>query len=604
VSGLIAGVDIGNSTTEAALALLNPDGSKRFLAASLTPTTGLKGTPDNVAGILTSLDMALASAGMSGAKIGAILLNEAAPVIGGSAAQTLTETVVTDSAMIGHDPRTPAGMGVASGYLVKIDALGHAVGRAGYDSVIAMADGSFGFERAARLINDSPANVTGLILEKDEAVLVYNRLERKIQEKICIVDEVKSIDKVPAGVFAAIEVAPPAMTVRALCDPYGIAGLLGLSPEETRRIIPIAKSFIGKRSGVVIKSPGGNVAERVLPAGKITVFGRKTVEIDMDGRAEKIMAALESAGDISDISGQENTGVGGMIEAIKNAMRRVSSPTGAAPRITDMLAVDTAAHLPVIGALSGETRLERAIGAACMVRADALPMGRIADELSRRTGAEVKVAGVEAAMAVLGAMTTPGVSLPLAILDLGAGTTDAALLDKSGEIRYTQLAGAGDLVTTLIQAELGLREKSLAELIKRYPLAKAESLSHIRAENGGVFFYREPLSPKFYGATVILKDRELIPIDADIPMERIISVRRAAKRAVFVTNALRAVKKISPDAKLPFVVLAGGSAEDFEIPGMLTEAFAEMGVTCGRANVRGVCGPRNAVATGLILNEV
>jgi len=158
-------------------------------------------------------------------------------------------------------------------------------------------------------------------------------------------------------------------------------------------------------------------------------------------------------------------------------------------------------------------------------------------------------------------------------------------------------------VTTLIRQELGLREKSLAELIKRYPVAKVESLSHIRAENGGVYFYREPLSPKFYGATVILMDGEPVALDAGIPPEKIIAVRKEAKRKVFVTNALRAVKKVSPGAKPPYIVLAGGSAEDFEIPPMLMEEFAALGITCGRGNVRGVCGPRNAVATGLIVNN-
>jgi len=590
---LVAGVDIGNSTTEAALARVEPDGGKRFLASSITPTTGLKGTPENVAGIMTALEMVLERAQMPKAKIDRILLNEAAPILGGTAMETVTETVVTDSAMIGHDPRTPAGMGVATGVLVRIDRL-DSDAAAEYGGVIAVADADFGYERAARLINESRANVTGLILEKDEAVLVYNRLDRKI----CIIDEVRRIGAVPLGVLAAIEVAPPAMTLRALCDPYGIAALLGLGPDETRRVSAVAKSFVGKRSGAVIKSPGRNVAENTLPAGKMTVYGDRSLETDVDSGAAAIMAALESAGEIHDVTGESGTNIGRMIDAVKSGMAAVSGET---PRITDILAVDTVTPAAVSGGLAGETRLERALGAACMVRSSGLPMERIAEELGRKTGARARVGGAEAAAAVLGALTTPGVFLPLAVLDLGAGSTDAAVLERDGRIRYAHLAGAGDMVTMLIQTELGLRERSLAELIKRHPVAKVESLSHIRAENGGVYFYREPLAPKFYGATVILKDGELIALGGDISPEKIVSVRREAKRKVFVTNALRAVKKVSPDAKLPYIALAGGSAEDFEIPPMLMEAFAEMGTTCGRGNVRGVCGPRNAVATGLVL---
>ena len=52
------------------------------------------------------------------------------------------------------------------------------------------------------------------------------------------------------------------------------------------------------------------------------------------------------------------------------------------------------------------------------------------------------------------------------------------------------------------------------------------------------------------------------------------------------------------------VVLVGGSAEDFEIPEMLMEEFANYRIVCGRGNIRGSEGPRNAVATGLVLSYV
>jgi hypothetical protein len=47
--------------------------------------------------------------------------------------------------------------------------------------------------------------------------------------------------------------------------------------------------------------------------------------------------------------------------------------------------------------------------------------------------------------------------------------------------------------------------------------------------------------------------------------------------------------------------MVGGSALDFEIPGMISDALFDYGVVTGRANVRGLEGPRNAVATGLVL---
>ena len=94
-------------------------------------------------------------------------------------------------------------------------------------------------------------DIKGLILQADEAVLVENRLNKKIP----IIDEVSRIDRVPDGEMAAIEVALAGQTIRMLSNPYGIATLLELDAEETRTVTPIAKSLIGKRSAVVIKTP-------------------------------------------------------------------------------------------------------------------------------------------------------------------------------------------------------------------------------------------------------------------------------------------------------------------------------------------------------------
>ncbi len=84
-------------------------------------------------------------------------------------------------------------------------------------------------------------------------------------------------------------------------------------------------------------------------------------------------------------------------------------------------------------------------------------------------------------------------------------------------------------------------------------------------------------------------------------------MRRKAKREVFVTNALRALKRVAPAQNIrliDFVVLVGGSALDFEIPNMITEELAKYSVVAGRGNIRGSLGPRNAVATGLVLSSV
>ena len=597
---LVAGVDIGNSTTEVCIGGMEENGTFQFLSSASRMTTGTKGTIPNVMGVKAALLEAMEKAGLPLSALDEIRLNEAAPVIGDTAMETITETVITESSMIGHNPSTPAGAGQAAGELIFLEHLSRADNKKSY-LVAASARHSYE-EVAAELNRYMPVkHICGVILQADEAVLVENRLDRKVP----IVDEVRHIDKVPEGKTAAIEVALPGTTVRMLSNPYGIATLLKLSPEETRMITPIAKSLVGKRSAVVIRTPHGNIYEQILPAGSIQMEGSIDRTVAVDAGAESIMEALQEAGDIRDIRGEADTNVGNMLSGIKKDMAKVSGENENSIRITDILAVDTMAPVKIAGSLAGETCMEKAVGIAAMVKTRHLPMRQIAQKLEQELKVKATVAGVEAVMASLGALTTPGTQLPLAILDMGGGSTDAAVLHPDGTVETTHQAGAGELVSMLIQTELGLRSRVTAEQIKKYPLAKVESLFHMRLENGAMEFFQDSIDPRYYGHVVLLTPGELLKVEEDIPMEKILQVRKEAKKKVFVTNAIRALRRVAPDHNLkniPNVVLVGGSAEDFEIPEMLMEALAEYGIVCGRGNIRGEEGPRNAVATGLLLS--
>lgn len=597
----IAGVDIGNSTTEVCIGEITLEGKVVFLSSASCPTTGTKGTVENTHAIKTALKAAMSKINKEIADISLIRLNEAAPVIGDTAMETLTETIITDSSMIGHNPSTPAGAGQAVG---EILVLGEGAKAEPGKPYIIAASKEYSYEVVAAIINKAAEklDITGIILQADEAVLVENRLQKKVP----IIDEVAKIDKLPAGVMAAIEVALPGQTIRMLSNPYGIATLLKLNAQETRMITPIAKSLIGKRSAVVLKTPGGNVQENVLPAGEIYFKAEKNRSINIDEGAEKIMQTVSDAGEIYDIQGQTDTNIGNMFANIRNGMAKLDDTTEEI-HITDLLAVDTMAPVLISGALAGETCLEKAVGIAAMVKTRHLPMQKIADKLKTELKTDVVVAGVEAVMASLGAVTTPGTQLPLAILDMGGGSTDAALITEDGKVAITHQAGAGELVSMLIQTELGLSDRHIAEQIKKYPLAKVESLFHMRMENGQITFMEGSIEPRFYGRVVMLSESGFIRIEEEIPMEKIVQVRREAKQKVFVTNALRALEKVAQHHNLnniSNVVLVGGSAEDFEIPEMLMEEFAKYQIVCGRGNIRGLEGPRNAVATGLVVSYI
>lgn len=598
---LVAGVDIGNATTETAVARI--DGKHvTFLSSGITGTTGIKGTKQNIHGVFQSLKRALDKVGLDISDLDEVRVNEAAPVIGDVAMETITETIITESTMIGHNPNTPGGIGIGVGtsqMITKLDKV-----ESGTD-VIVVIPSSISFEAAAKIINqyNKILNITGAIVQRDDGVLINNRLEKKIP----IVDEVGMVDKVPLGMKCAVEVAAVGGVVEVLSNPYGIATLFKLTPEETKQVVPIARALIGNRSAVVIKTPEGDVKERRIPAGSIEIIGKKKkVTVGVDEGAEKMMDAVKSIDVIEDIKGEPGTNAGGMLEKVRQVMSNLTNQHPRDIKIQDLLAVDTYNPQQVKGGLANEYSLESAVGIAAMVKADRLQMQMIAEELTDRLKIPVYVGGVEADMAIRGALTTPGTNVPIAIVDMGAGSTDASIKNKDGDVKLVHLAGAGNMVTLLIQSELGLEDFNTAEDIKKYPLAKVESLFHIRHEDGTVQFFEEPLDPGVFAKVVLVKEGgELVPLEGFSSLEKIKLVRTNAKRKVFVTNAIRSLAKVSPTGNvrdIEFVVLVGGSALDFEVPTLVTDALSQYNIVAGRGNIRGCEGPRNAVATGLAMS--
>jgi diol dehydratase reactivase alpha subunit len=97
----------------------------------------------------------------------------------------------------------------------------------------------------------------------------------------------------------------------------------------------------------------------------------------------------------------------------------------------------------------------------------------------------------------------------------------------------------------------------------------------------------------------------LVPIPTGHTIDRIRTVRREAKRKVFLRNSLRALSHVAPGGNIrsiDFVAIVGGSGQDFEISQMLMEQLNPYGIVVGTANIRGQLGPVNAVATGLVLS--
>ncbi|EIT3615424.1 diol dehydratase reactivase subunit alpha [Escherichia coli] len=597
----IAGIDIGNSSTEVALATLSATGELSYVSSALAETTGIKGTLRNVHGIQEALAQATKKVGINVSDISLIRINEATPVIGDVAMETITETIITESTMIGHNPKTPGGVGLGVGLTITPQEL---LTRPADTPYILVVSSAFDFADIATMINASVRagyQLTGVILQRDDGVLVNNRLEIPLP----IVDEVLYIDRIPLGMLAAIEVAVPGKVIETLSNPYGIATVFALNAEETKNIVPVARALIGNRSAVVVKTPSGDVKARSIPAGNIELLSAgRTTRVDVAAGADAIMKAVGECPKLENVTGEPGSNIGGMLEHVRQTMAELTNKPSNEIFIQDLLAIDTSVPVNVTGGLAGEFSLEQAVGIASMVKSDRLQMAMIASEIKQKLHVDVQVGGAEAEAAIQGALTTPGTTRPLAILDLGAGSTDASIINQKGEIVATHLAGAGDMVTMIIARELGLNDRYLAEEIKKYPLAKVESLFHLRHEDGSVQFFPTPLSPHVFARVCVVKPDELVPILGDLTLEKVRAVRRSAKERVFVTNALRALRQVSPAGNIrdiPFVVLVGGSSLDFEIPQLVTDALAHYRLVAGRGNIRGSEGPRNAVATGLLI---
>ncbi|MBE7018257.1 MAG: diol dehydratase reactivase subunit alpha [Ruminococcaceae bacterium] len=600
---VVAGVDIGNSTTEAVLMRVR-DGHCDFLSYAMIPTTGVKGTRENKTGVIAALKQGAKDAGLSLSEIDEVLINEATPVISELSTDVISQTTIIGSVMIGHNPDTPGGNGIGVGYTHDVKSL-HLCNKT--DDYIAVVDASVDFEEAAKLINrafDDGISVTGIICKKDDGVLIANRLSVTLP----IVDEVMQIEKIPFGKLAAVEVASESGTIKVLSNPYGIAGIFKLTPEETKSVIPISKSLIGLRSGVVINNDEGGVKTQEIPVGNIYIYGTGgDFSVPVSQGADKITETVLKSGDIFDIAGEKNTNTGNSFERIKRRMADLTGQMADSIKISDLSATDTLAPMKVSGGLANEYAMESVVMLSSMVKTSHLPMKQIADVVTDEIGVNVSIMGKEADNAIIGALTTSGADTPLAILDLGGGSTDAALMDQQGNIKSVHTAGAGEMVTTIIDLELALSDRDTAELIKRYPLARVETFNMLRFEDQTVKFTKEQLPPELYKRVVILTEDKMIPIrKKNLTMEQITVIRKEAKRKVFVQNALKALTKIAPDGNLrniQFVVMVGGSALDFEVPDLINEALSKYNIVAGRGNVLGKFGPRAAVAAGLVLGQ-
>jgi hypothetical protein len=553
---LVAGVDVGNSTTELAVARVEPGYEPEFLLVLRRETTGPKASAACAEGVADLVDRAERRLGERAHRL---LLAELHPVetdlveLG-----RLEELELGRAAVARPASATPSGAGVGAGILVSLEQL---TGTAAAEAVIPVVT-SQDFEEAAgglRNARDCGWTIAAAIVQGDDAVLIGNRFDRALP----IVDEVTDAGDLPLGSRSAVEVAPPGGTVTSLSDPLRLAVLLDLTPDEARGARIAARAVAGHRAALVVRNPT-RPAPELTREQPLELLGADGHAWPLDERGE-----VPPPGAIAALRGPLGDR-GGLLDVFWQPLPVPPDDPGFARRL---------AH-------------RRATAIALVAKGSA---DDLLDGLSRLAPEGARVVARESDAALLGASTTPGAGTAPFVVDLGGGTVD---LHRDGAACTT--AGAGELVTRICAALLGCRRET-AERAKRRASARVETPFMLHHEDGTRTFVGEPAPPRTLGRLCVVEPHDLVPLDAPLAPEVWRLLRRAAKRNVLARNVRRAIDAVGGVPRGELVTLVGGSACDPEVADAVAAELVDLDVAVARGNVLGRHGPRGAVAVGLVL---
>ena len=555
---LVAGVDVGNATTEVALARLVPGRPPEHRGVTRGPTTGAKGTAASAQGVLDLIDRAGRRLGEHPTRI---LLADLHPVETGLRELASADTEDLGGVGIARPvSATPSGIGAAAGQLIDLDQLADEPLPLPVIPIV----GAIDFDVAAACLNDGRLRgwqVVAIIVTGDDGVLIGNRVDRGLP----IVDEVTDAETLPRGAWAAVEVAPLGSTVIQLADPLRLAVLLALNPERARGARNAARALVGHRAGIAVRreASGGGVAAAEPRHATLHDGSRLAIDVGVAPPALGAAAAIDEL-------------PGSLLDVFWAAL----------PIAEDHAAL--ALHL----------QRRRAVGLAVLSeRSDSA----LEEELRSRSAAEVVVVAAETAAAVAGASTTPGAGQAPIVIDIGGGTVDLHV-QLDGVSRAVAAAGAGLLVDRICGALLGI-DPLRAERAKQLPSVHVETPFILRHEDGSRTFLTQPAAPHAVAHLCIAERRagSLDPLTADLAPELWGRLRRAAKRDVIAANLRRAITAVGGLPRGELVLLVGGCAEDAEVVDEIALALADLDLAIARGDVLGQHGPRAAVAVGLVL---
>ena len=543
--GLVAGIDIGNSTTEIVIA----SGSEP-IAWDRRPTRGMKGSEASIKAAVSLLQSLQREHQLT---IEKVVVAPWQPV------ETLTSTIhepLPDTGRLqilktAHQSVVGDGWAIGQPWLITQAAMSEV-------SLIAVVPSGVGFEFAAAAINRELANgsnIVGAVIADDEAVLVAKRVSADIP----IADGVDTeIARTAQRLF--LEVRPQNSSLKIATDVWALRSALELSEMDASPLNEIVRwvknertALIGLFSETQISNPINN--------GFIDWIDGTTTELF------EAIAKIENSliGDVSRIA--------------------ISDPIST----SDIWAFDITKVLADRGLRQvGHTR--------DLALAQLSPHSSSSNlDLSEMFKVPVVVAESESFAARIGATSTPGVGSGAAILDIGGGT-----IDLISEVELSA-AGAGELLTAAVAFALDT-SRGAADWIKRGPAQRLESPQVLLSEDGSKNFVSEaaPYPASAMGSLVTPGPAGFLTFGQNLQPAEWRIMRQGLKQAAIGMNVARLIRSLESKtgtAKDLDLVVVGGPVADDELLPVIGAIPGVKGI--GRGNVAGKLGHRYAVAYGL-----
>lgn len=550
---LLAGIDVGNTTTEVVVVdsgMMPPVP----LAWDRAPTRGAKGSAQSLIAAATLLGRLERGLGRG---VDLVVATRQHPV------QTRTVSLPQSAACTGRldvvpaGGDTPGGLGLAVGTPVWAPAAPRRMS----EPIVLLVPSGTGFRAAADAVRAWTARgneVAGVLLEDDEGVLVAARLDRPIP----VADQV-DVHRAATARVVAVEVRAPGHTLQTLADPIRLSALLGLDVGERADAVNVADTLGETSRGVlglharalaVPREPRASVwlrdqAEpRTLRPALLAGLGvGAVVRCSLPGTGERTM-------DVDDLWAVE--------------LREVASSVAA------QVDAGTARALVVAALTSG-------------------PAGESPDAvLGTVLDVPVRLVADESAAARAGALSTPGSGAATVVADLGGGTID--VMGAGGP--DVVAAGAGEMLTAAVAGFLRL-PLGAADWVKRGPCSRLESPRLALAEDGSRQFLTSAAPASAVGSLVASGPAGLLPFGGALAPASWRALRYRLKQRVLADNLVRALVGLGQVGSE--VLLVGGASGDEELLGLLRAALPMSAV--GRADVAARLGHRYAVAYGLTL---